>query len=111
MTSPQLDATGAHRLRAILLGNFWADGYDGGKVAAEAAALLRTYKEKAQKCGMSLETWIIWNNVRSACETGKHASYHLSDDEAKALKGGQVLTFKDKFGEFKASQAQPKPQP
>jgi hypothetical protein len=109
VTSPQLDATGAHRLRAILLGNFWSDGYDGNKVAAEAASVLKTSKEKAQKCGLPLQAWIIWNNVRSARETGKHASYHLSDAEVKALKSGQVLTFRDKLGEFKASLAPPKP--
>jgi hypothetical protein len=109
VTSPQLDVTGAHRLRAILMGNYWSDGYDGKKVMAEAEALQKRAKEKALKCGLSLQSWIIWDNVRSACETGKHASYHLSDAEVKALKSGQVLTFRDKYGEFAASLAQPKP--
>lgn len=109
LTSPQLDATGAHRLRAILLGNFWADDYVGKRVADEAAAVLNASKEKAKKCGLPLEAWIVWSNVRNACEAGRHTPYHLSDDEVKALKSGQILTFRDQLGEFKASLAPPKP--
>jgi hypothetical protein len=109
VTSPQLDVTGAHRLRAILLGNFWSDGYDGAKVTAEAEVVLKKAKLEAEKCGLALHTWIIWNNVRSACETGQQSTYHLGDAEVKVLKSGQVLTFRDKYGEFTASLAQPKP--
>jgi hypothetical protein len=75
---------------------------------AEAEDLRRRFREKAQKCGLPLQTWVIWNNVRSICETGQNQPYHLSDEEARALKSGKVLTFRDKFGEFSASLAVPK---
>jgi len=78
VTSQQLDVTGAHRLRGILLGNFWADGYEGDKVLAEAKALCERFKEKARTRGLSLETWIIWHNVRNACETGQHKPYQIT---------------------------------
>jgi len=108
VTSQQLDRTGAHRLRAILLGNFWADSYEGEQVMAEARNILKRSREKAKECGLPLQTWIIWGNVKSACNFGKQSTFHLSDDEVASLKNGKIVTFKDKLGQFDASLAKPK---